>query len=103
MITLTLPYPVSANVYWRSFVPRGHSRAIVTLSDEAKAYKAAVGKLVREAGKAEWQWTPPAKDEAFIAKVNELAEGRSRAAWRSTFSSSQLALRTGHGVPAKTR
>jgi crossover junction endodeoxyribonuclease RusA len=50
MITLTLPYPVSANVYWRSFVPRGHSRAIVTLSDEAKAYKAAVGKLVREAG-----------------------------------------------------
>lgn len=50
MITLTLPYPVSANVYWRSFVPRGHSRAIVTLSDEAKAYKATVGKLVREAG-----------------------------------------------------
>lgn len=50
MIRLTLPYPVSANVYWRSFVPRGHSRAIVTLSDEAKAYKATVGKLVREAG-----------------------------------------------------
>ena len=50
MITLTLPYPVSANVYWRSFVPRGHSRAIVTLSDEAKAYKATVGKLVRAAG-----------------------------------------------------
>lgn len=50
MITLTLPYPVSANVYWRSFVPRGHTRAIVTLSDEAKAYKATVGKLVRAAG-----------------------------------------------------
>lgn len=50
MITLTLPYPVSANVYWRSFVPRGHSRAIVTLSDEAKAYKATVGKLVLAAG-----------------------------------------------------
>lgn len=50
MITLTLPYPVSANVYWRSFVPRGHSRSIVTLSDEAKAYKATVGKLVRAAG-----------------------------------------------------
>lgn len=50
MIELTLPYPVSANVYWRSFVPRGHSRAIVTLSDEAKAYKAAVGRLVRAAG-----------------------------------------------------
>ena len=50
MITLTLPWPVSANRYWRSFVPRGHSRAIVTLSDEAKAYKATVGKLVRAAG-----------------------------------------------------
>lgn len=50
MIELTLPYPVSANVYWRSFVRRGHSRAIVTLSDEAKAYKAAVGRLVRATG-----------------------------------------------------
>jgi len=50
VIELTLPYPVSANVYWRSFVPRGHSRATVTLSDEAKAYKAMVGRLVRAAG-----------------------------------------------------
>ena len=31
-------------------MPRGHSRAIVTLSDEAKAYKAAVGRLVRASG-----------------------------------------------------
>ena len=50
VIELTLPYPVSANVYWRSFVPRGHARAIVTLSDEAKAYKAEVAALVRAAG-----------------------------------------------------
>jgi len=50
MITLTLPYPVSANLYWRSFVPRGHQRAIVTLSDEAKAYKQSVGWLARSAG-----------------------------------------------------
>lgn len=50
MITLTLPYPLSANRYWRSFVPRGHARAIVTLSDEAKAYKAAVGWSVKAAG-----------------------------------------------------
>lgn len=41
-ITITLPYPISANRYWRSFVPRGHKRAIVTLSDEAKAYKETV-------------------------------------------------------------
>lgn len=50
MIELTLPYPISANRYWRSFVPRGHTRAIVTLSDEAKAYKAEVGWLAKAAG-----------------------------------------------------
>lgn len=38
-VTLTLPYPISANVYWRSFVPRGGTRALVVLSDAAKAYK----------------------------------------------------------------
>ncbi len=48
MITLTLPYPLSANRYWRSFVPRGACRAIVTLSVEAKAYKLQVQRLARE-------------------------------------------------------
>ncbi|OWQ92018.1 hypothetical protein CDN99_06580 [Roseateles aquatilis] len=50
MIELVLPYPISANRYWRSFVPRGHQRAIVTLSDEAKAYKQDVGWKIRQAG-----------------------------------------------------
>ena len=50
MITLTLPYPISANRYWRSFVPRGHKRAIVTLSDEAKAYKEHVNLLAWQQG-----------------------------------------------------
>jgi crossover junction endodeoxyribonuclease RusA len=50
MIELTLPYPISANRYWRSFVPKGHSRAIVTLSDEAKAFKQEVGWLALKAG-----------------------------------------------------
>lgn len=49
-ITLTLPWPVSANRYWRSFVPRGHQRAIVTLSDEAKAYKEQVNLLAWQQG-----------------------------------------------------
>ena len=49
-IVLTLPYPISANRYWRSFVPRGHQRAIVTLSDEAKAYKAEVAWMAKQAG-----------------------------------------------------
>lgn len=48
--TITLPWPVSANRYWRSFVPRGQSRAIVVLSDEAKAYKQRVGWMVKAAG-----------------------------------------------------
>lgn len=50
MITVTLAWPVSANRYWRSFVPRGHQRAIVTLSDEAKAYKRDVAQRLLLAG-----------------------------------------------------
>lgn len=49
-MTVTLPWPVSANRYWRSFVPKGHRRAIVTLSDEAKSYKAQVGWMAKAAG-----------------------------------------------------
>jgi crossover junction endodeoxyribonuclease RusA len=47
---IVLPYPVSSNRYWRSFVPKGHSRAIVTRSDEAKSYIATVRKLLMVAG-----------------------------------------------------
>ena len=49
-MTLALPPPVSANVYWRSFVPRGGKRAIVVVSDEAKAYRETVHKLALIAG-----------------------------------------------------
>lgn len=47
---LVLPYPVSANRYWRSFVPKGWTRAVVAPSAEAKAYKAEVGWRARAAG-----------------------------------------------------
>lgn len=50
MIVLELPYPVSANRYWRSFVPKGHRRAIVTLSEDAIEYKRAVRDIARRAG-----------------------------------------------------
>jgi|CXWL01.1.fsa_nt_gi polyribonucleotide nucleotidyltransferase len=43
---------------------------------------AAINELVRDAGKAEWQWSAPAKDEPFIAKVTALAEGPLRAAYQ---------------------
>lgn len=49
-IRLVLPYPVSANRYWQSFVPRGQQRAIVVVSKEAKEYKHEVGYLAKQAG-----------------------------------------------------
>jgi crossover junction endodeoxyribonuclease RusA len=49
-IKLVLPYPLSANRYWRSFVPKGHQRAIVTLSDEAKSFKSQVQWMCKAAG-----------------------------------------------------
>lgn len=47
---LVLPSPLSANRYWRSFVPRHGSRAIVVVSDEAKAYRQTVHALALQAG-----------------------------------------------------
>jgi polyribonucleotide nucleotidyltransferase len=43
---------------------------------------AAINDLVRDAGKPEWQWAAPAKDEAFIAKVTGLAEAKINAAYQ---------------------
>ncbi|MEY2838513.1 MAG: polyribonucleotide nucleotidyltransferase [Pseudomonadota bacterium] len=42
----------------------------------------AIHELVRDAGKPAWDWQPPAKDEAFIGKVNGLAEEKLRAAYQ---------------------
>jgi crossover junction endodeoxyribonuclease RusA len=48
MLTITLPYPISANRYWRSFPLNG--RTMTAPTKEAKAYKAEVGWLLRAAG-----------------------------------------------------
>ena len=60
--------------------------AVVFGHDQGKVAIDAIHELVREAGKAEWlsagTWTPPAKDEVFIAKVNALAEESLRAAYQ---------------------
>lgn len=48
MITLTLPYPISANVYWRSFV--AGKRVMTAPSWEATLYKRDVANLARVAG-----------------------------------------------------
>lgn len=50
---LTLPYPVSANRYWRSFVPRGRKVAVVVRSAEANAYRRDVAVLAKLAGISE--------------------------------------------------
>jgi len=43
----------------------------------------AINELVRDAGKPEWQWEAPARDEALIAKVNELGGDKLRAAYQN--------------------
>lgn len=49
-ITLTLPYPISANRYWRTFMPKGFKAPVTTLSEEAKQYKSNVAAIIRAAG-----------------------------------------------------
>jgi polyribonucleotide nucleotidyltransferase len=56
--------------------------AVVYGHEQGKIAINAINELVREAGKSDWQWTPPVKDEPFIAKVNALAEGKLRAAYQ---------------------
>ncbi|MDQ2734813.1 MAG: polyribonucleotide nucleotidyltransferase [Pseudomonadota bacterium] len=43
---------------------------------------AAISELVRDAGKAAWDWQAPAKDDAFIAQVSSHAEASIRAAYQ---------------------
>lgn len=56
--------------------------AVVYGHDQGKIAIEAIHELVRDAGKPTWNWQPPAKDEAFIAKVNALAEGALGAAYQ---------------------
>ena len=56
--------------------------AVVFGHDQGKIAIAAINELVRDAGKPEWQWQAPAKNEPFIAKVTALAEGPLHAAYQ---------------------
>ncbi|WP_457442231.1 polyribonucleotide nucleotidyltransferase [Roseateles sp. P5_E4] len=56
--------------------------AVVYGHEQGNVAIAAINDLVRDAGKPTWTWTAPAKDEAFIAKVNGLAEGPLREAYQ---------------------
>ena len=50
MFRLVLPYPVSANRYWRTCVPKGWKRAMTFVSKEAEAYKQAAEREAKRAG-----------------------------------------------------
>ena len=54
MITLALPYPISANRYWASRVIKakatGQWMAMTYVTPEAKAYKKSIGWIARQAG-----------------------------------------------------
>lgn len=50
MIRLVLPYPVSANRYWRTVVNRKTGRAMTFVSQEAESYKTEAGWIAKQAG-----------------------------------------------------
>ncbi len=55
--------------------------AVVFGHEQMQAVIKAIDELVEIAGKPEWDWQPPARDEALIARVVELAEADMRAAY----------------------
>jgi polyribonucleotide nucleotidyltransferase len=58
--------------------------AVVFGHDQMQVAINAINELVEEAGKPEWEWTPAVKDEALIAKLNELVETDLQAAYSIT-------------------
>lgn len=56
--------------------------AVVFGHEQSKVAINAIHELVQEAGKPLWDWQPPAKDDALIARVSGLAEEKLRAAYQ---------------------
>jgi polyribonucleotide nucleotidyltransferase len=57
--------------------------AVVYGHEQMQAVIDMVNELADEAGKPLWDWTPPQKDEALVAKVAELAEAGLQEAYRT--------------------
>ena len=57
--------------------------AVVYGHDQMRAVIDAIHALVEEGGKPEVEWTPPARNEALIASVNELAGAKVRDAYQT--------------------
>ncbi len=58
--------------------------AVVFGHDQMQVAIKAINELVEAAGKPEWDWSAPPKNEALIARVAELAEAELREAYRIT-------------------
>jgi len=58
--------------------------AVVFGHEQMQAAINAINDLVEVAGKPEWNWQPPAKDAALVARISELAEARVREAYGIT-------------------
>ncbi len=58
--------------------------AVVFGHEQSRAAINAINELVEEAGKPEWEWVAPAKDQALVARIADLAEAELRAAYRIT-------------------
>jgi polyribonucleotide nucleotidyltransferase len=56
--------------------------AVVFGHEQGNIAIAAINELVRDAGKPEWDWQPPAKNEPLIAKVEALGKARLEAAYQ---------------------
>ena len=55
--------------------------AVVFGHEQMQAVIAAINEMADEAGAPTWDWVAPAKNEALIAKINELAESELKAAY----------------------
>ncbi len=74
--------------------------AVVFGHDQMQAAIKAINELVEAAGKPEWDWQAPPKNEALIARVAEIAEAELREAYRIT--SKQARTQKTREITAKT-
>ncbi|HWS12281.1 MAG TPA: polyribonucleotide nucleotidyltransferase, partial [Rhodocyclaceae bacterium] len=58
--------------------------AVVYGHDQMQVAIRAINELVEVAGKPEWKWQPPVRDEALIARIGEMVEAGLRDAYRLT-------------------
>ncbi len=65
--------------------------AVVFGHEQMQTVINAINELVEVAGKPEWDWQPPARDEALIARVAGLAEADLREAYRTTSKQARTA------------